>query len=230
MAALRWFSDAKKSLEGAKFMMDVESCRSVAGRSCYGREQRIPTNAYTVIQTAKRPIDVVVLMAGTHSYHRTINDEFRSVKRLAARRGMKLVVLTLRNPRSSDTQVSTSGMRGIPAINSMVKANFGRPKSNETYVADWNAFSAGRGNWFRRDGIHLNLRGALALGWYISHVVAHVTGEPCPGEGAGTCAMPTPKDSMRDWIRNYGVPYTEEHCYEDGTKRKPVCQRDRRMP
>lgn len=231
MAALRWFEDAKKSLEGAKYILDVESCRSVAGRSCYGREQRIPLNAFTVIQRAERSTDVVVLMAGTHSYYRTINDEFRRVKRLAAKRGMKLVVLTLRDPKQHKKKsVSKNGMRGIPAINSMVKANFGHPKSNETYVADWDGFSEGRGDWFRRDGIHLNLRGVLALGWYISNVVAHVTGEPCPGRGEGTCTMPTRKDSLRDWVRNYDVPYTEQHCYEDGTKRKKVCERDRRMP
>lgn len=230
MAALRWFTDARKALEGAKFVLDVESCRSVGGRSCYGREQRIPVNAYNVIKFAPRSYDVVVLMAGTHSYYRTISEEFRKVKKLAARKGFTLVVMTLRDPQPHRKQVSTSGMRGIPAINSMLKATFGRPKSNETYVADWNAFSAGRGSWFRRDGIHLNLRGVLALGWYLSNVVAHVTGEPCPGQGTGTCTMPTRKDSLRDWVRIYGVPYTEEHCYEDGAKRKKVCQRDRRMP
>lgn len=230
MAALRWFTDAKKSLEGAKFVLDVESCRSVGGRSCWGREQRIPSNAYTVIKYAPRSFDVVVLMAGTHSYYRTISEEFRKVKKLAARKGFTLVVMTLRDPHPSHKRVSKMDMRGIPSINSMIKARFGRPKSNETYVADWNSFSAGRGDWFRRDGIHLNLRGVLALGWYLSNVVAHVTGGSCPGQGTGMCTMPTPKDSMRDWVRNYGVPYTEVHCYQDGYKRKRVCQRDRRMP
>lgn len=230
MAALRWFVDAKKSLEGSKFIMDVESCRSVAGRSCWGREQRIPRNAYEVIKFAPRTFDVVVLMAGTHSYYRTISEEFRKVKKLAARKGFTLVVLTLRDPRPSSKKVSKMDMRGIPAINSMIKATFGRAKSGETYIADWNKFSAGRGDWFRRDGIHLNFRGVLALGWFLSHVVAHVTGEPCPGRGTGTCTMPTQKDALRDWTRKYGLPYTEQHCYEDGNKRKHVCQRDRRMP
>jgi hypothetical protein len=230
MAALRWFTNAAQSLQGAEFVLDVESCRSVGGRSCWGREQRIPPNAYTVIKYAPRTFDVVVLMAGTHSYYRTIAEEFRKVKKLAARKGFTLVVLTLRDPHPSKKRVSTMDMRTIASINAMIKTTFGRPKSDETYVADWNSFSAGRGNWFRRDGIHLNLRGVLALGWYLSNVVARVSGEPCPGVGSGTCTMPTRKDALRDWVRNYGVPYTEEHCYQDGYKRKKVCQRDRRMP
>lgn len=230
MAALRWFTDARQSLEGAKFVLDVESCRSVGGRSCWGREQRIPVNAYTVIKFAPRTYDVVVLMAGTHSYYRTINEEFRKVKRLAARKGFTLVVVTLRDPHPVRKMSSKTKVTGIPAVNSMLKATFGRAKSNETYLADWNSFSAGRGNWFRRDGIHLNFRGVLALGWYLSRVVAHVTGNPCPGESAGTCMTPTRKDALRDWVRMYDLPYTEVHCYADGNKRKKVCQRDRRMP
>jgi len=230
MAGLRWFKDAKKSLKGASFILDAESCRSVAAASCYGREQRIPTNAFTAIKNVKSQFDVVVLMAGTHNDPSTVESEFASVKRLVEKKGAKLVVLTLRKPQHGPRGVSKSSVAAIEQINSMIKRMFAPTTFPTTFVADWKAFSAGHNNWFRQDGIHLSLHGALALGWYVSEVVARVVEVPCPSEQSGICGIPTHKDSYTDWLQRFSVKYTETHCYEDGVKRTKVCERDRRLP
>lgn len=230
MAGLRWFKDATKSLSGAAFTVDVESCRSIAGKSCYGREQRIPLNASDAIRAVKTPLDIVVLMAGTHSEPAAIESDLQSIKRLVKKKDAKLVVLTLRKPNRGNRAVSKSGLVLIDRINGLIKRHFTHTKSQSTYVADWKAFSAGHDNWFRQDGFHLNSRGALALGWYVSRVVAHVRATSCLMSGSDACVMPSNKDSHDNWLQRFDVEYTETHCYEDGKKRTKVCERDRRLP
>jgi hypothetical protein len=230
MAGLRWFKDATKSLSGASFLVDVESCRSIAGKSCYGREQRIPLNASAAIRAVRTPLDVVVLMAGTHNDPATIESELQSIKRLVEQKGAKLVVLTLRKPLSGKGAVSKSGLALIDRMNGIIKQLFRNTKSQSTYVADWKAFSAGHDNWFRQDGFHLNVRGALALGWYLSRVIAYAGVTSCLMSGSDACTIPTYKDSHDDWLQKFNVEYTETHCYEDGKKRTKMCERDRRLP
>lgn len=230
MAGLRWFKDATKSLSGAAFHVDVESCRSIAGKSCYGREQRIPLSAYAAIRAVKTPLDVVVLMAGTHNEPETVESELRSIKRLVEKNGAKLVVLTLRKPLRGNSAITKSGLVSIDRVNGVIKQLFRHANSQSTYVADWKAFSAGHDNWFRQDGFHLNIRGALALGWYLSRVIEHVGVTSCLMSGSDACTMPTVKDSNADWLQRFNVEYSEIHCYEDGKKRTKVCERDRRLP
>lgn len=230
MAGLRWFKDVTKSLSGASFRIDVESCRSIASKSCYGREQRIPLNAYAAIRAVKTPLDVVVLMAGTHNELATIESELKSVRRLVKEKGAKLIMLTLRKPLPENNAVTKSGGLSINRINGLIQQLFQQPDSQSTYVADWKAFSTGHNNWFRQDGFHLNTRGALALGWYLSRVVEHVGVTSCLMTGSDACTMPSNKDSNVNWLQLFNVKYTEIHCYEDGKKRTKVCERDRRLP
>jgi hypothetical protein len=230
MAGLRWFKDATKSLSGASFLVDVESCRSIAGKACYGREQRIPLNVYDAIRAVKTPLDMVVMMAGTHNESVAVESELQSIKRLVEKKGAKLVVLTLRKPQSGKGAVTKSGIASIDRINGMIKKFFKHTRSQTTYVADWKAFSAGHDNWFRQDGFHLNTRGALALGWYLSRVIEHVGVTSCLMTGSDACTMPSNKDSNVNWLQLFNVKYTEIHCYEDGKKRTKVCERDRRLP
>ena len=229
MAALRWFKDGKKALSGASFIIDVESCRSIAGQSCSGREYRVPPNAYDAIESVKGRLDVVVLMAGSHSQSSTIESELHSLQRLVAARGAQLVVFTLRNLLRGGT-VTSSGVTPFERINVMIKRLTRPPKSEFTHIADWKEFSDGHSNWFRHDGIHLNIRGVVALGWYISSVVAHVVQAPCTTYETDICPMPTSANSRGDWLNRFRVKYTEIHCYEDGAMRRKTCERDRRMP
>ena len=230
MAGLRWFRDGTKVLTGATFVVDVESCRSVAGKSCYGRENRIPTNVVSVIRSAPGPFDAVVLMAGTHNDGKSIEAEFKQVHKLTARMGTKLIVLTLRDFNSKATSVSKKGMTTIASINQMLVRLADSDTAGNMVIADWKAFTRGRENWFRKDGVHLNLRGVVGLEWYISQVVAHTLERPCSPMETEVCRMPIPTESLRDWVRYFDIKYTDVHCYEDGRKRTKVCERDRRMP
>jgi hypothetical protein len=227
MAAIRWFKDGKKSLTGASFIIDVESCRAIGGYSCYGREHRAPATAYEVVQSVKGKIDVVVLMAGTHHDPSTVEADLRSFRRLVAKKGAKLVVLTLRD--LNRTTATIGGVTLIERVNGMIEKIIETPQYENTYIANWKTFSRGHDGWFRSDGIHLTVPGVLALGWFISHVVTHVSELPCDSFGTEICPLPKWKDSQVDWLRRYRVQYSDIHCYEDGGMRKKVCERDRRL-
>ena len=58
MAALRWYEDGKKSLKGFSYTLDVESCRRIAERSCYGREYRTPSNVITALKDYSYALDI----------------------------------------------------------------------------------------------------------------------------------------------------------------------------
>ena len=227
MAAIRWFKDGRKALSGSTFIVDVESCRSIGGYSCYGREYRAPSTAYEVVESVKGKLDVVVLMAGTHHNPATVESDLRSFRRIVAKKGAKLVVLTLRDLNRPTATIG--GVTLIERVNEMIERLFQTPKYETTYIADWKAFSRGHDDWFRPDGIHLTIRGTLALGWFISNVVAHVAEVPCTSYETEVCPKPKWKDSHVNWLRRYRVQYTETHCYEDGGMRRKVCERDRRL-
>jgi hypothetical protein len=227
MAAIRWFKDGRKALAGSTFIVDVESCRSIGGYSCWGREGRAPSTAYEVVESVKGRLDVVVLMAGTHHNPATVESDLRSLRRIVAKKGAKLVVLTLRDLNRPTATIG--GVTLIERVNEMIERLFQTPKYETTYIANWKAFSRGHDDWFRSDGIHLTIRGTLALGWFISNVVAHVAEVPCTSYETEVCPKPKWKDSHVNWLRRYRVQYTETHCYEDGGMRRKVCVRDRRL-
>ena len=227
MAAIRWFKDGRKALSGSTFIVDVESCRSIGGYSCWGREGRAPSTAYEVVESVKGRLDVVVLMAGTHHNPATVESDLRSLRRIVAKKGAKLVVLTLRDLNRPTATIG--GVTLIERVNEMIERLFQTPKYETTYIANWKAFSRGHDDWFRSDGIHLTIRGTLALGWFISNVVAHVAEVPCTSYETEVCPKPKWKDSHVNWLRRYRVQYTETHCYEDGGMRRKVCERDRRL-
>lgn len=227
MAAIRWFKDGRKALSGSTFIVDVESCRSIGGYSCWGRELRAPSTAYEVVESVKGRLDVVVLMAGTHHNPATVEADLRSLRRIVAKKGAKLVVLTLRDLNRPTATIG--GVTLIERVNEMIERLFETPQYENTYIANWKAFSRGHDDWFRSDGIHLTVPGVLALGWFISHVVAHVSELPCDSFSTEICPLPKWKDSQVDWLRRYRVQYSDIHCYEDGGMRKKVCERDRRL-
>jgi len=79
------------------------------------------------------------------------------------------------------------------------------------------------------DGIHTNLVGTLALGWFLSMTIAALVDNPCPFDNSYPCTVPAIDDGSIDWLQMFGVENTDIQCYEDGPGRKRVCELDRRM-
>jgi len=229
LAPLRWFAGASASLHGFSYVLDAESCRKLANRSCsVGREGRTPPSAAAAISSAKVS-DVLLVMAGYHSYPATIASEFRAVVKAAQDRGFTSIVwMTLRE----STQYPGVGQDGsvYATFNRAIRSVIAEGGYEDVIVLDWNAYSASRLDWFVPDGIHVNLRGALALGEYVSLAMAALDGRPCPGSPLRSpCALPLSAPSVDDLLGRYGLLDTVEHCYEMGEARKLECRPDKKQ-
>jgi peptidoglycan/LPS O-acetylase OafA/YrhL len=229
MASLRWFEQGTVSLEGFNYQLDAESCRRIADSSCYGREKRIPKSALRTLEEFAGPLDYVVLMAGYDSSVNRVDDELRRIIDAAQVKNVKLIILTFRE----SLKFPSPGSRGKRSVyadfNKVLREEVAKDDSGEVYIADWNLFSWGKAEWFLRDGIHLNIEGAVALGWYVSHLVASAADNPCPSTDIYPCAVPEMIDPRIDLMTDFNVKDTEIQCYEDGANRKRVCTRDRRL-
>lgn len=227
LAPLRWFTGASASLHGFPYTLDAESCRKLANRSCsVGREGRTPPSAAAAISSATVS-DVLLVMAGYHSYPDTIASEFRAVVKAARDRGFASIVwMTLRE----STHYPGVGQDAsiYATFNRAVRSVIAEGGYEDVVVLDWNAYSAPRLDWFVPDGIHVNLRGTLALGEYISLAMAALDGRPCPGSPLRVpCALPLAAPSVDDLLGRYSLLDTIEHCYEMGEARQLECRPDK---
>ena len=229
MASLRWFEDGQQSLEGFNYKLDVESCRKIALQSCEGREKRVPESAVSVLENYNEPVDVVVVMAGYHSWTTEFEAEVRELADMARYRGAKLVMLSLKE----SLKFPAPGSRGERSVYSDFNKQLREIAESGDYpqltIANWNLFSYSSPDWFEKDGIHLKLEGTLALGWYLSRIVASVVDNPCPEDGAYPCSIPAIADSEINWMKKYDVRDTNRHCYEDGKNRTLACTTNRRV-
>lgn len=229
MASLRWFEQGTVALEGFNYKLDVESCRRIADPSCYGREKRVPTSALRAFNDFTGPLDYVVLMAGYDSSVRRVGDELRRLIAAINDKNVKVVILTYKESLKFPSPGS-SGQRSVYAdFNKILKEEVAKDESGNVVIADWNLFSWGQSEWFLKDGIHLKIEGAVALGWYISHLVATIADNACPFTDVYPCGFPERMDPRVDLMTQFSVKDTEIQCYEDGSSRKRVCTRDHRL-
>jgi len=223
MAALRWFEQGSVGLSGFSYVLDAESCRKIADPSCAGREKRTPKNAVQTVADFEGPLDYIVFMVGYDSSVKRFDDELQSFIREAKAKGVKVIFLDFKESLKFPAPGS-KGKRSIYAeFNEILREVVVKNQTNDLFLVEWNLFSSGRSNWFRRDGIHLSLEGAVALGWLISHAVANVADNKCPFTDTYPCTIPTALDQGYDLMKIFDVTFTKTKCYEDGLNRERVC-------
>jgi hypothetical protein len=237
LAPLRWFVDGRRSLDAlggaVEFVLDAVSCRRLSMRSCVGREARRPGSAVDVLQeraaTGER-FRLVVLMAGYHSTPEEFAAELEEFLGVAAEHGVERVfVLEYRESLAFPLDGSRGALSVFGVFNDILRDPAGRgvvmPEGITMSVLPWNSFSASADDWFRQDGIHVNLGGALGLGEFVARTVLADLGLACGGERV--CAPPTYAVSASQMLALYNVEATDEHCYEMGHRRTRKCQEDR---
>ena len=228
LSALRWYEEGTKSIKGFTYTLDAESCRRISEWSCYGREYRTPQNVVKVLEGFSQPIDVIVLMAGYDSSPSKIADEFTQLFSVIRAKNVPVVFLTYKE----SLKFPAPGSRGKKSVyaefNMALREAVAADTSGLVSIAEWNAYSAGQSSWFKSDGIHLTLKGALALGAFISTSVATATDNPCPYANAYPCAPMNNLKQSTDFITRFNAKDTNLQCYEDGENRKKTCTTDRR--
>lgn len=225
LAALRWFEDGQASLSGFKYILDAEPCRRIVFWGCMGREERMPESAVDALEKYTEQFDVIVLMAGYHSRDFELREELATFARAAQIRDSKLVILTFKESLFFPARGSQGDRSMYADYNIMLKQTIAKnPEFADVIIADWNYFAGTQESWFRSDGIHTTLEGTLGLGWYISHVVAAATDNPCPFTETYPCAVPEVAPTDIRWFREFKVKDTKRRCFEFGETRERRCQ------
>lgn len=242
LAPLRWFVDGSRSLAalstGVEFVLDAESarrlavgaleCRRRSLGACRGREGRDPSSVVEVldaVSTGSDRFDAVVVMAGYHSTPEDFPGEVDLLLDAAARAGVRRVFfLTYRESLAFPLEGSGGELSVFGVFNDRLRDRSVDPADPEVVLLDWNGFSASAPDWFRGDGIHVNLAGALGLGEFLARGVASSLGLPCGVEAV--CLPPSGPAPAAELLSRYAVVSTDEHCYEMGVSRVRECRPD----
>lgn len=158
-------------------LWDAASCRRLLEPSCRGRGT-IPQSVVPLIQTTHRGQlgEALVVMAAYDDWR--ITTAIHELMAEARTQGVaRVVFLTLRE------NVSYTGPNGVSNADTFRRHNAElrvlAAQYPSLHLADWNAHSATRHEWFAADGIHLTPAGSRALANFI---VADLQ-----GRGVGRC-------------------------------------------
>ncbi|MGD9703243.1 MAG: hypothetical protein AB7Q42_22550 [Acidimicrobiia bacterium] len=159
-------SDKDVVRAGYDLLWDAESCRRLVNPSCRGRFGSVPVSVLPLISTTYRGSlgEAMVVMAGYDDY--SIPSAVDALMSEAMAQGVaRVVFLTFRE------HVPYVGPSGISNAATFARHNDvlrdAAAKYPSLYLADWNAHSSTRAEWFYSDGIHLTPAGSRALAQFI---------------------------------------------------------------
>lgn len=230
MAVLRWFEQGQVTLKGFEYTLDAEGCRRLYYQSCESRELRVPDEAVEIIPRIDLgAYDVIVVMVGYHSRPGSFEKELVAVGEKLAATGKPVVFVNYKESMTFP-EAGSKGTRSVyTGFNETLARLVADGRMGDTRVADWNRFTNLHPEWFRPDGIHTTIVGAVALGWFLSTTIAEIFDNPCPFDGEYPCVTPAMDDGTIDYLGRFGVEYTDTHCYEDREERRRKCREDRRI-
>jgi hypothetical protein len=154
-ASISYVATAQKQLKrGLDVRLDVKVCRRLVQPSC-SYQGTTPTTALQAVQSYGRSLGkVLVVKVGYNESSQGYGEGIDRVMRAALSQGAVGVVwLTLKE--TSNTYHWTN-----VAIKRAAK------RWAQLYVADWNAYSAGK-PWFGSDGLHMSATGATELARFL---------------------------------------------------------------
>lgn len=193
LAGVRWMS-SYGDLRQYNFVFDAESCRRTLDRSCWSREDYRPETALQALQRHSGEWgEVLVVMSGYNDVSFRFDEGVDAIIIEARRQGIGHVIwLTLRTSQvdydaPGDNTNSSSFDDNNEVLLAAAVANGGYLQ-----IADWDAYSAERPDWFSSDGVHLSEHGAEALTAFIANHVAKVLD--------GETITPVPTGPPPTWV------------------------------
>jgi len=144
--------------KGLDLRSDAVVCRRLVVTSC-AFKGATPTTALQVIGVQRRALGPVVVINVGYNDSTAVYDVDRIMRALRATGVERAIWVTLRETTSNYTQV-----------NARIR-NAAHRWRKSLVVADWNAYSRGK-PWFREDGLHLTVSGAMGLARLLRPLVA----------------------------------------------------------
>ena len=135
--------------KGLDLRSDAVVCRRLVATSCVF-QGATPATALQVIGVQRRALGSVVVINVGYNDWTAVYDVDRVMRALRAAGVRTAVWVTLREASTNYAQV-----------NARIR-NAARRWRTSLVVADWNAYSRGK-PWFREDGLHLTVSGAMGL-------------------------------------------------------------------
>ena len=153
MASFDYVSSARRSLgKGLDLRSDTAVCRRLVASSC-PFQGATPSTALEVIAANDRALGEVVGINVGYNDWAAVYDVDRVMRALSAAGVRRVVWVTLREASSYASLYARANAR---------IRNASRRWKQSLVVADWNAYSRGKA-WFREDGLHLTVSGAMGL-------------------------------------------------------------------
>jgi hypothetical protein len=152
MASFDYVAAARRSLgKGLELRSSHAVCRRLVAASC-PYQGSPPATALDIIAASGSALGPVVVINVGYNDWAAVYDVDRVMRALRAAGVRRVVWVTLREAGTYASLYAQSNAR--------IRAAGRRWRS--LVVADWNAYSRGK-RWFREDGLHLNVPGAMGL-------------------------------------------------------------------
>jgi hypothetical protein len=175
LAALNWVPAAREAVTGFDDTLDLKSCRRLYFPSCATPP---PTTAYEAIAAHGRGFEVLVVAVGYNDLASMTATSFERVVARARDFGYRQIVWwTLR---AVDT--------GFAARNSVIREQLATGIYPDVVLADWDAYTADRPQWFAADGVHFGPVAAWAAADYLSRKMAFIERRSCPAPESPSAA------------------------------------------
>jgi hypothetical protein len=233
ISALRWVPGADNALLGFEHTLDLESCRRLYVSSCRGREGRSPPTVFEALGAHGRKYKILVVATGYNESSSTMAMSFQNILQRARGLGYKQIVWwTLRSDVDYVAPGSVANHVTFAQSNQIVRELLATGAYPDVVLADWNAYTAHKQDWFVTDGVHYRQLGAWGASDYLSRKMAFLDGRACPMpiERDASPQNPCPDPDVTGPIANISALYPVGEdgvlCYEIGDDRHIECRFD----
>lgn len=170
------------AVQGFDHTLALASCRRRVVTSCTNYDGFVPVTLLDVVETAGDSYSTLVVATGYNDSDRRFAEEFDTIVTTARGLGYRRIVwLTLRSNGVTYESPGDAGFAEVFERNNATLADLvASGEYPEVVVADWATYARDRPEWFAGDGIHLRTLGTYAAADYLSRLMAHLDGRPCP--------------------------------------------------
>ena len=191
--SLRYVPQAREILaDGLDLRLELAPCRRLATLSCPYLGDRPPSVLDLIQSSTPAGLgDIVVIDVGYNESAASYDASMSTVLAALEAKGVEHVIwVTLRGLTDNYRQIDSiihAEARGAPQVQ----------------VADWDAASAGNGDWFNADGLHLKAAGAVGLALFLRPFIFAACGSAC--QPASAAAGQAPRNVRRPTLRGAAV-------------------------
>lgn len=233
ISALRWVPQADSAIVGFEHVLDLESCRRLYDRSCYGREGRLPPTVYEALDLHGTKFHTLVVATGYNDGTPNFQLSFEQVVARARQLGYSRIVWwTLRSDVDYVAPGAVANHATFAVNNQIVRDQLATGRYPDVVLADWGGYTADKPEWFVTDGVHYRALGAWAASDYLTRKMAFLQDRPCPvpvtpnATPQDPCPDPDVTGPVADVAALYPIGEDGVLCYEIGPERRFECRND----